>query len=49
MFHVGYASGLTYSMTIISYIYIDSWFGTFLIITCLIGAIAITIIILKNR
>ena len=43
------ASGLTYSMTIISNIYIDSWFGIFLIIACLIGAIAITIIILKNR
>jgi hypothetical protein len=43
------AGGLTYSMTISSNIYIDSWFGIFLIIACLIGAIAITVIILKKR
>jgi hypothetical protein len=43
------ASGLTYSMTVSSNIYIDSWFGIFVIIVCLIGAIAITVVILKNR
>ncbi|MDD1778959.1 MAG: hypothetical protein LUQ65_12410, partial [Candidatus Helarchaeota archaeon] len=43
------ASGLTYSMTISSNIYIESWFGIFVIIVCIIGAIAITVIILKRR
>lgn len=43
------ASGLTYSITISSDIYIESWFGIYIISVCLIGVIAIIAIILKKR